>query len=242
MPRRRASRSRSVAGAHVFGHVGNVHLEFVAAVGALGHQHGIVEIPGRFAVDGDDGQGAKIAAAGSLGLVRWATARASASTFSGKIRGNWCLRIIISTSTPKSSGSPSTSITRPTGGRVGVGQLVISTSTTRPSRLSWTAAARPHAKHAVRRRRIVGRRKLLAIGDQDVLRHPLVERNDIVAQVTVGPRVVKDADHGRVAALDDAHDAAHAAAVGLGRLHFDQHLVALHGAVDLVGRNEDVFL
>ncbi len=55
-------------------------------------------------------------------------------------------------------------------------------------------------------------------------------------------RVVKDADHGRVAPLQHAHDAAHAAAIGLGRLHFHQHLVALHGAVDLVGRNEDIFL
>ena len=57
------------------------------------------------------------------------------------IDGNWCLRIIISTSTPKSSGEPSTSITRPTGGRVGVGQLVISTSTTRPSRSSYALLA-----------------------------------------------------------------------------------------------------
>jgi hypothetical protein len=66
-------------------------------------------------------------------LVEMRDARASASTFSGKMRGNWCLRIIISTSTPKSSGAEN-SMTRPIGGRVGVGQLVISTSTTRPSK------------------------------------------------------------------------------------------------------------
>ena len=50
------------AGAHIFGHIGDVHLQLVAAVGALGHQHRIVEVARRFAVDGDDGQAAKIAA------------------------------------------------------------------------------------------------------------------------------------------------------------------------------------
>jgi hypothetical protein len=84
---------------------------------------------------------------------RWATLRASASTFSGNTRGNWCLRIIISTSTPKSSGSPSTSITRPIGGRVGVGQLVISTSTTSLQIVVCTCCAGRCfiAKHAMRR-------------------------------------------------------------------------------------------
>ena len=53
---------------------------------------------------------------------------------------------------------------------------------------------------------------------------------------------MKDADDGGVAALEDADDAALAAAIGFGRLHFNQHLVALHGAVDLVGRNEDIFV
>ena len=53
-------------------------------------------------------------------------------------------------------------------------------------------------------------------------------------------RIVKDADNRRVAPLDHAHNAAHAAAIGLGRLDLDQHLIALHGAVDLVGRDEDV--
>ncbi len=38
-----------------------------------------------------------------------------------------------------------------------------------------------------------------------------------------------------------ADNAAHAAAIGLGRLDFDEHLIALHCAIDLVGRDEDVF-
>ena len=57
------------AGAHVLGHVGDVDLQLVAAVGALGHQHRVVEVAGRFAVDGDDGQAAEIAAAVGFVLV-----------------------------------------------------------------------------------------------------------------------------------------------------------------------------
>ena len=53
---------------------------------------------------------------------------------------------------------------------------------------------------------------------------------------------MKDADHGGVTALKDAHDTAHTAAIGLGRFELNQHLIALHRAVDLVGRNENVFL
>ena len=231
------------AGAHVLGHVGDVHLQLVAAaVGAFGHQDCIVEVARGLAVDGDDGQSAKIPAALRLQLrSRCATLRASASTLSGKTRGNWCLRIIISTSTPKSSGSPSTSITRPMGGRVGVGQLVISTSTTRPSRSSWCGGCRGFgAQDAMRRGGCRLRRQLLPRRNEDGLRHALVEGNDRVTRVTVRASVVKDADNGRIAALEHADDAAQAAAIGARRLHFDQHLVALHGAVDLVGRDEDI--
>ena len=85
-------------------------------------------------------------------------------------------------------------------------------------------------------------RQLLPGGNQNRLRHALVEGNNRVPQRPIRPRIVKDANHGGVAPLHHAHNAAHAAAVGLGRLHFHQHLVALHGAVDLVGRNKYVFL
>ena len=53
---------------------------------------------------------------------------------------------------------------------------------------------------------------------------------------------MKSADYGGVAPFDDADNAAHAASIGLGRLYFNQHLIALHGAVDLIGRDEDIFL
>ena len=66
---------------------------------------------------------------------------------------------------------------------------------------------------------------------------------------TTAPRagIGEDADHGRVPAGQHArHPAAapglaiHAGAAG-GRL-FDQHLVTLHGAVQLSGRNEEIVL
>src|SRR5580693_1347059 len=43
-----------------------------------------------------------------------------------------------------------------------------------------------------------------------------------------------------VAASEDPDDASAVAAVGPGGCEFHQHLVALHGAIHLVGRNEDV--
>ena len=80
----------------------------------------------------------------------------------------------------------------------------------------------------------------MPFGDQNLLRHPLVEGNDGVSGRAIRPRIVKNADYRRVAPLQHAHNTAHAAAIGLGRLDFYEHLVALHRAVDLVGRDEDV--
>ena len=51
---------------------------------------------------------------------------------------------------------------------------------------------------------------------------------------------MKDADDGGIAAGEDAEDAAELAAVGSWRSEFDEDLVALHGVVDFVGRDEDV--
>ncbi len=79
-------------------------------------------------------------------------------------------------------------------------------------------------------------------GNEDVLRHALVEGDDLVAHLAIGLCVVKYADDRGVAPLENAHNAAQAAPVGVGRLEFHQHLVALHGAVDLVGRNENIVL
>ena len=52
------------AGEDVFGDVGDVYLELIRIVGELGDEDGIVEVVGGFAVDGDDGQVAEVAAGG----------------------------------------------------------------------------------------------------------------------------------------------------------------------------------
>ncbi len=51
---------------------------------------------------------------------------------------------------------------------------------------------------------------------------------------------MKDADDCGITAFENARDAAEAATIGTRRREFDQHLVTLHGPVDLVGRDEDV--
>ena len=56
----------------------------------------------------------------------------------------------------------------------------------------------------------------------------------------MGAGVVEDADDGGVAAGEDAGDAAGAAAVAAAGRLVDEDFVALHGAVELVGRDEEV--
>jgi hypothetical protein len=73
-------------------------------------------------------------------------------------------------------GMPRTSMTRPMGGRVGVGQLVISTSTTRPSRLSCAAACEPlRARGRDAAWRPQSQAGFLAGRDEDGLGHAVVE-------------------------------------------------------------------
>ena len=104
-------------GLDVFGHVGDVDLELVAAVGAIGDENGVIEVAGGFAVDGDDGQAAEIGAAGDYHLGRDARLmRASARTFSGKTRGKLVLANHHLHVDAKVIGrSPSISMTRPMG-------------------------------------------------------------------------------------------------------------------------------
>ncbi len=76
------------AGANVFGDVGDVDLQLVAAVGALGDEDGVVEVFGGFAVDGDDGQAAEIAAARDFVEVEVRDAAGFGEDVVGKTRGS----------------------------------------------------------------------------------------------------------------------------------------------------------
>jgi hypothetical protein len=78
--------------------------------------------------------------------------------------------------------------------------------------------------------------------DDNALGHTLVKRNQCVALFPIGARVAEDAYDGGIAALEDSGDAPKTAAIGAGRRQFDQDLVALHRAIDFVGRNKDVIV
>ncbi len=77
--------------------------------------------------------------------------------------------------------------------------------------------------------------------DHNGLGHAVVEGEDDVVAAATGASIVKRPDDGGVAALEDAHDAALLAAISFGRVKLDQDLIALHGCVDFVGRNENIF-
>jgi hypothetical protein len=53
---------------------------------------------------------------------------------------------------------------------------------------------------------------------------------------------VEDADHGGILARHDTGDAAGETAVATGRADLDEDLIALHGAVQFIGRNKNVFV
>ena len=91
--------------AHVVRNVGDVDLQFEIAVRHAAHGDGIVEVARGFAVDGDDGQacGSRAGGATRCAGITGSNCCASCSTSTGKRCGRWCLRMTISTSTPKSS-------------------------------------------------------------------------------------------------------------------------------------------
>ncbi len=87
-----------------------------------------------------------------------------------------------------------------------------------------------------------GWRLLLPERDEDGLGYTFVERRDRVPQGVFVKRIMEGADHRRVAAAEHPGDAPAAPPIGPGRRQFDQYLVALHGAVHLVGRDKDVVI
>ncbi len=138
VPRSRASRSMGDPFAHVMRHVGDVYLQLEVTVLQPPHRHRIIEVARRLAVDGDDGQRPVVAPVHQLfrrnrplKLLRLL------QDFDGKLVRQMVLanddldidaEIVL-----RSRGSPPLARC---GLSAGEGQLVISTSTTRPSRLS----------------------------------------------------------------------------------------------------------
>src|ERR1700677_3814813 len=79
-------------------------------------------------------------------------------------------------------------------------------------------------------------------GDEDGLGHPFIERRYCVALCMLVKRIMEDAYHGGVAPAEYSGDAPAEAAISPRWSEFYQHLVALHGAVHLVRRNEDIVI
>ncbi len=87
-----------------------------------------------------------------------------------------------------------------------------------------------------------------AVGDEDGLGHAVVERGDVVVPrggvgvvaTADAAGVVEDADDGGIAAREHAGDAAGAASVATGFRFVYKDLVALHGAVELEGWDEEI--
>jgi hypothetical protein len=83
---------------------------------------------------------------------------------------------------------------------------------------------------------------LHSIGDENGLKHASVERCDEVTRRVLLNRVMKGADYRGVATSQDSGDSPATPAVRPGRRKVHQHLVALHGAVYLVGRDKNVIV
>ena len=94
------------------------------------------------------------------------------------------------------------------------------------------------AQHPVRRGSLFDLRNLQPIGNQNRLRHALVKWHNRIPMRPLRPRIMKDTHHRRIAPLQHTRDAPHPPPIGFGRFQLHQHLVTLHGAVDLVGRNK----
>jgi hypothetical protein len=91
---------------------------------------------------------------------------------------------------------------------------------------------------------------LISFDDENRLSHALVEGNDIISAsdgkvfpgaAALGAGVVEDADDGRVASFENAGYASGAPSFAVARGFIDEDLVALHGSVELIGRDEEVF-
>src|SRR6266404_444373 len=96
-------------------------------------------------------------------------------------------------------------------------------------------ARRLHDSRRGRRRYVLGR-ALHPGRDHDFLGYFFVYGLDVVVAVSV----VEDADEGRMGARQGANDSAFGAAIGAYGTDFDQDAVALHGGADGVRSNEDI--
>ena len=106
-----------------------------------------------------------------------------------------------------------------------------------PVRLSGVTLRTSHSGDR-RRRNLTAltRRGLPAGRNNDFLSDLAVDR----LYVIVPAAIVKNADYRGVRALHRSHNAAFRASIGTDRANVDQHLIAVHGVPELMGRDKDV--
>ena len=214
-------------------------LELEGALWTLLNEDGVVEVARGFAVDGDDGQAAEITPAGGFGGIEMG----DGASFLKHTRRKDARELVLADHhlhidaevVRMAEDLNDSAHGRPRGGGPG-GDFDVDDEAFQI--LVIRTGAGFFAEDAVRRGLLRRGRDFIAGADEDGLAHALVKGDDGVVRLAIAARVMKCADHGRVAAGEDAGNAAEAPAVGARRRKLDQDLVALHGAVDLVGGNE----
>jgi hypothetical protein len=218
-------------------------LELESAVGAIGDEHGIVEIARGLAVDGDDGQIAEVAAAIYFGWVDVGNGAGFGEDFFREDAGELMLTDhhfdvdaeVIGIAEDFDDATDGRSRGSRPAGDLNVDNEAFEV-------VIVCGCCRFASDDAMRSFHSLFSGYFLAAGDDDVLRHAIVKWNEPVARFAIGSGVVKDADDSRIATLEDAGDASETATVGAGRGEFDEDFIALHGAVDLIGRDKDVIV
>ena len=214
------------------GHVGDVDLQQVVAVGLPLDVDGVVEVLGVFAVNGDDGQVAEVLAIDQLGAVNFLR---DAAGFGQHVLFKQAGQVVLADH-----------------------DFHVEAELARVAQQLDHAAARRAASAGVARDfyvhhcvvqvfalAVVTGRDLVAARDDDLPQQTLLVGRDVVVLVAE----VELADHGRVGALVHRYDAAFhspasadtsATTTASPRLQADAHAVAVHGVAHGVGRDKDV--
>ena len=241
---RRAAQARLAierrTAADVMRHVRDVHLQARNDRLAARHVHRIVEIARRFAINRDDRQIAEIAAAVAdpLRATCCGAARASPITSSGNMCGKWCLRMMISTSTPISPGRPRISITRPAGASPPFGKSRDFDVDHRAIEFRQPHAADRHSGRAAGGiREFLSQRRAVSSSPGGIKTSCRMRVS--YGSTTIAVRAVAEEAHDRrMLALDDLHDAPFRAAIGAAPLDAREHAVAVHRVADVVAAYE----
>ena len=212
------------AGADVVADVGDVDVQGVVAVGEVVHPDGVVEVAGGFAVDGDDVEGAEVAAGGDfvggddgahrLGLLE-------------HLGGEAVRQVVLADDDfdvdAEVASRPRISMTRPVVVPSPLGEVDDLDVDDHAVEVVGVAVFGGGGADAVVGGRLAG--EFEPVGDLDPLLDAGLAGDDVVG-VAAGAEL---ADDGGVGALEDLDDFAFGAAIAAGVGDAGQHAVAVHG-------------